>query len=301
MTRQSLEILICRDMDGESWMKADSTVKCSADGFLYFIASGLAASIILIMTLGFPLIMYRLLYRQRNQIKSLSEIEELVRKEKEDETLHNAEEFLQSRFLRRSLLVRPLESIHCGYASDFFYFELVEMFRKLLLCVGFGMFWPESQIQAYMMILIQFMFTLIHHKYVYEICPDDEESSNSSSSNFFEFSHVATLHVISMLFYIFDLFAATLYMKFPASLTEEDDISNIFDSFNPPHLDQYFGLLLIVSNSLFLLSTIWMMISIAFNTSWCRGLYSRYDPKTRSLQQAVRRKNVKKKSSGTSE
>jgi len=292
LTRQAMEILICRDMDGKSWMSADSTVQCSADVFLYFVASALAAVMILIMTLGFPVIMYRLLYRQRHQLQALAEIKTLVKKQKEEEIM-NPEEFLQSRYVRRTLLVRPLHSIHCGYSNSYFYFELIEILRKLLLCVGFGLLWPDSQVQVYIIILIQLGFILFHQKEIYEskIIEDEETDDNA-----FAFSHIATLHVISMLFHVFNLFAATLYMNFPS---ESISLESVFESFDPPRLDQYFGLLLIVCNCIFLLSIVWMMISISKKgLFWCLGLYSRYDPKNRSLQQQVKRKKTKKKSSG---
>ena len=298
MTRQSIEILICRDMDGKSWMRADSTVQCSADGFLYFVASALAAVMILIMTLGFPVIMYRLLYRQRDQLRALAEIEALLKKQEqgEEEDMLNQNDFLRSRCIRRSLLTRPLRSVHCGYSNSFFFFELVETLRKLLLCVGFGMLWPESQEQVYAAILIQLAFIIVHQKQIYE-SSNGENHESVSKHNLFEFSHVATFHVISMLFHVFNLLTATVYMNFP-SHELPTSLSSIFESFEPPRLDQYLGLLLITCNCIFLFSAIWMMISIPGKWSWCGGLYSRYDPTNRSLQQMIKRKKTKKKSSG---
>lgn len=287
ITRSAIEVLNCRDLDGERRMTADSTVRCSSESGLYVIAFGLACMVLVTVTIGFPISLFRTLRRQQLQLKRLRELEE----EKNGE-------LLQARYLRRTQLVKPLRSLHCGYSESYFQFELIELLRKLVFCVSFGFLWPDSQWQAYAWMLCTGLYLFVHCSQVYDPVTLDDSATHRTGRRRFEFRHVATMHVISVIIQLANVFAGTLFMDYPAG--EIVSPSTFVLDVDPTYgLTLCAGAAVILANMIFVASSINWMWTTTRKRRWCWGRCRRWDPQYRSLTRKMRHRKIRTTSSAT--
>eukprot|EP00945_MAST-04E_sp_MAST-4E-sp1_P002491 g2491.t1 len=138
----------CRKIQDAWYLTADYTVTCQEGEWNGYAASGVV--FILLYVVGIPGVQLYLLYRNRH-------------------ILHVREGMTHEEKQRQHVVEKEYGSIYTNYTSECYYYDIIDLFRRLLLTGGLIMMGEESVAQLFLGIIIcAFWMTLLVHKKPYK-------------------------------------------------------------------------------------------------------------------------------------
>eukprot|EP00944_MAST-04C_sp_MAST-4C-sp1_P003884 g3884.t1 len=153
MSTRIFRLFKCREVQGVWYLTADYTVQCRAGDWNRYAA--VAVACIFLYVLGIPGVQWYVLYRNR---KCLYERENMSHAEKE----------------KQYKMQKQFGSIYSHYVPECYYYDILDLFRRLLLTGGLIMMGEESVAQVFMGIVIcAGWLSLLIHKKPYEAAMDN--------------------------------------------------------------------------------------------------------------------------------
>ena len=138
----------CRKIQGAWYLTADYTVTCQEGEWNGYAASG--ALFIILYVVGIPGVQLYLLYRNRD-------------------ILHVREGMTHEEKQEQHVVEKEYGSIYANYTTECYYYDIIDLFRRLLLTGGLIMMGEESVAQVFLGIIIcAFWMSLLIHKKPYK-------------------------------------------------------------------------------------------------------------------------------------
>ena len=153
MSTRIFRLFKCREIQGVWYLSADYTVRCREGEWNDY--ASVAVICIFLYVLGIPGVQWYVLYRNR---KCLYETEKMSHAEKE----------------KQYKMKKQFGSIYGHYIPECYYYDILDLFRRLLLTGGLIMMGEESVAQVFMGIVIcAGWLSLLIHKKPYEAMSDN--------------------------------------------------------------------------------------------------------------------------------
>ena len=138
----------CRKIQDAWYLTADYTVTCQEGEWNGYAASGVV--FILLYVVGIPGVQLYLLYRNRH-------------------ILHVREGMTHEEKQQQHIVEKEYGSIYANYTTECYYYDILDLFRRLLLTGGLIMMGEESVAQVFLGIIIcAFWMSLLIHKKPYK-------------------------------------------------------------------------------------------------------------------------------------
>jgi hypothetical protein len=138
----------CRKIQAAWYLTADYTVTCQEGEWNGYAASG--ALFIILYVVGIPGVQLYLLYRNRH-------------------ILHVREGMTHEEKQEQHVVEKEYGSIYANYTTECYYYDIIDLFRRLLLTGGLIMMGEESVAQVFLGIIIcAFWMSLLIHKKPYK-------------------------------------------------------------------------------------------------------------------------------------
>ena len=139
------QLFKCHKVQDAWYLTADYTVKCQEEEWNRYAAS--AVAFIILYVVGIPGVQLYLLYRNRR-------------------ILHVREGMTQEEKQQQHVVEKQYGSIYANYTTECYYYDILDLFRRLLLTGGLIMMGEESVAQVFLGIIVCacWMSLLIHKK-----------------------------------------------------------------------------------------------------------------------------------------
>ena len=138
----------CREVDGKWYLTSGYSYECHSDGWYVYVA--FAVVFIILYVVGIPGVQLYLLYRNRR-------------------VLHVREGMTHEEKQQQHVVEKQYGSIYANYTTECYYYDILDLFRRLLLTGGLIMMGEESVAQVFLGIIIcACWMTLLVHKKPYK-------------------------------------------------------------------------------------------------------------------------------------
>ena len=155
-------IFKCTPVDsGEYYLANDMSIRCYQGIHIFY--STIASACIFVYVIGIPMISFIILFRNRKIIQSTSD----------------------SMIEQQELLTKEIGSLYGQYETRFYYWECIEMIKKMMLTGGLVLLAPGSSAQILLGILITLVYLCLVLKF---------EPYNEDEDDFLQF--VATITIL---------------------------------------------------------------------------------------------------------